>query len=178
MQANLNTQMQLFNDCCVSISIRTSASIENSSSAIFTQIWNEISISEEAESGKKVSSLIQVPSQASTYITALLFTLCQEVGHVGGHAMDRGILEHLSAATLVGVVKCYKDLLEELSGRGVSVPQPCALQLWYNLKFVLSILALPRENEVSVQDPARSGEFLCCCLLAGRHTQPLAHLNY
>ena len=121
------------------------------------QTWNEISISEEAESGKKVSSLIQVPSQASTYITALLFALCQEVGHVGGHSMDRGILEHLSAATLVGVVKSHEDLLENLAVRGVSVPQPCALQLWYNLKFALSILALPRDNEVSVQDLARSG---------------------
>ena len=113
------------------------------------QIWNEISISEEAESGKKVSSVIQVPSQSSTYISALLFALCQEIGHVGGHAMDRGILEHLSAATLVGVIKSHEDLLEDLSGRGVAVPQPCALQLWYNLKFVLSILALPSENEAS-----------------------------
>ncbi len=113
------------------------------------QIWNEISISEEAESGKKVSSVIQVPSQASTYVTSLLFTLCQEIGHVGGHAMEREILEHLSAATLVGVVKTHEDLLEDLAGRGVAVPQPCALQLWYNLKFLLSVLALPGENEAS-----------------------------
>lgn len=109
------------------------------------QVWSEITISEEAESGKQVSSVIRVPSQASTYISALLFTLSQEIGHVGGHALDRKILEHLSGATLVGVVKAYEHLLESLS---VEVPQPCALQLFYNLKFLAGVLATPKEAEV------------------------------
>ena len=69
--------------------------------------------------------------------------------------MERGILEHLSAATLVGVVKTYEDLLEDLTGKGTIVPQPCALQLWYNFKFVLSVLSFPNENEVSKKNVPR-----------------------
>ena len=111
-------------------------------------MWAEVTISEEAESGKKISSVIRVPSQASTYVTSLLFALCQEVGHVGGHAMDRAILEHLSAATLVGVVRAFEELLGELDSKEMDVPQPCALQLFYNVKFVASVLTLPKEGEV------------------------------
>lgn len=114
----------------------------------FLQAWSEITISEEAESGKQVSSVIQVPSQASTYISALLFTLSQEIGHVGGHTMDKQILEHLSGTTLVGVVEAYERLLKELEGKCVEVPQPCALQLFYNLKFVVGVLTPLKDAEV------------------------------
>ena len=36
-----------------------------------------------------MSSVIQVPAQSSVYVTSLLFTLCQEISRVGGHALDR-----------------------------------------------------------------------------------------
>ena len=115
-------------------------------------MWSEITISEEAESGKKVSSVIRVPSQASTYVSALLFTLSQEIGHVGGHALDRRILEYLSGATLVGVVMVYEDLLGELQRKHVEVPQQCALQLFYNLKFLTGVLTPPKDSEVCMPE--------------------------
>lgn len=56
---------------------------------LFAQAWEEIQISEESESGEKVSSVIRVPAQSSVYVTSLLFALCQEINRVGGHALDR-----------------------------------------------------------------------------------------
>jgi hypothetical protein len=128
------------------------------------QVWSEITISEEAESGKQVSSIIHVPSQASTYISSLLFALSQEIGRVGGHAMDRRIIEHLSGATLVGVVKAFESLLEGLESRTVEVPQPCALQLFYNLKYLASVLTPSKEAEVRMDIESRqtkSDEYRC-----------------
>lgn len=97
---------------------------------------------------------------------------------MGGHAFERGILEHLSAATLVGVVGAFEELLEELDGKGLDVPQPCALQLFYDLKFVTSVLMLPKEGEVSLRVVrghwracwASQGlnEVCCLCLLGRR----------
>lgn len=96
-----------------------------------------------------MSSVIRVPSQASTYVSALLFALSQEIGHVGGHAMDRQILEHLSGVTLLGVVEAYENLVKELESKcTVVVPQPCALQLFYNLKFVIGVLTPLKDTEV------------------------------
>ena len=109
-------------------------------------MWSELTISEEAESGKKVSSIIHVPSQASTYITSLLFTLSREISRVGGHTLDRDVLQHLSEAVLVGIVKVHEDIIKDLKDGGI--PQPCALQLYYNIKFVSNILTTPKENEV------------------------------
>lgn len=112
------------------------------------QVWNEISISEEAESGQQVSSIIHVPSQASTYITSFLFSLCQEVGHVGGHVLDKEILQRLSGAVLKGVVRSYEELLRTLKSASRVVPQKCALQLLYNLKFVSGVLSPLKDEEV------------------------------
>ena len=113
------------------------------------QAWSEITISEEAESGKKVSSVIQVPSQASTYVSTLLFVLSQEIGRVGGHAMDQQVLEHLSGTALGGVVRAYGNLLEEVERKGLEVPQPCALQLYFDLKYAAGVLAPLKAEEVS-----------------------------
>lgn len=67
---------------------------------------------------------------------------------MGGHAMDRQILEHLSGTTLGGVVVAYETLLKEVENKCVDIPQPCALQLFYDLKFVGSVLTAPKEAEV------------------------------
>ncbi len=99
-----------------------------------------MTISEEAESGKQISSVIHVPSQASTYVMSLLFTLCHEISRVGGHTIDRDILQHLSRAVMVGVVKVYESLLES---DGVEMLQDCALQLLYNFRFMASVLSPP-----------------------------------
>lgn len=48
----------------------------------------------------------------------------------------------------MGVVKVYEHLLEDLQRKHVEVPQPCALQLFYDLKFLAGVLTPPRDSEV------------------------------
>lgn len=62
--------------------------------------------------------------------------------------IDRSILQHLSRAVLVEVVKTHEEFLKGLENDGIEVPQQCALQLFYNLRFVASILVVPKEDEV------------------------------
>lgn len=63
--------------------------------------------------------------------------------------MQRPILEHLSATTLLGVVKVYEDFLGDLQSKGLGVPQPCALQFFYDVKFFDGVLVLPKDAGVS-----------------------------
>lgn len=109
-------------------------------------MWDEIMISEEAESGKKVTSLIKVPTQASVYVTSLLFAACQEISRIGGHAIERNVLLQFSGKCLRGVLEVHRAMLTSL-GSGVAMPQNCALQLLFNVRFLCSILSSPKEME-------------------------------
>ena len=47
----------------------------------FLQMWDEIMISEEAESGKKVTSLIKVPTQVYSSLTVCISSGCKSDPH-------------------------------------------------------------------------------------------------
>ena len=79
--------------------------------------------------------------------------------------MDREILEYLSSATLVGVVRAYEDLLIELDGKGMDMPQPCALQLFYDVKFLASVLSMPKEGEVSSRAQLLANHCMAKCVM-------------
>ncbi len=55
---------------------------------------------------------------------------------------------------MAGVVASYEELLEEVHRDSVSVPQNCALQLLFNLRFLGNILAVPKESEVRFFPPS------------------------
>ena len=59
----------------------------------------------------------------------------------------RSVLLYLSECVLVEVLSSYESLLSSLSS---PVPQECALQLLFNLKFTAGVLATPRETQVII----------------------------
>jgi len=61
--------------------------------------------------------------------------------------LTRSVLLYLSGRVLVEVLSSYESLLSPLSS---SVPQDCALQLLFNLKFTASVLATPKEKQVII----------------------------
>ena len=63
--------------------------VDNCVFHIWFQKWDDIEIEEETESGSKVRSTIRVPMQPSWYVQSVLYSLCQEVNRVGGHALRR-----------------------------------------------------------------------------------------
>lgn len=52
-------------------------------------MWDEITIQEEAESGSAVQSQIRVPMNPSFPLQQSLFGMCQEINHVGPHAIPK-----------------------------------------------------------------------------------------
>lgn len=74
---------------------------------------------------------------------------------MGGHTLDKSIIAELSSRILKGVIKCYRNILrnpseESSNGQGArfNIPQQCALQLLFNLKFLGSVLVAQTDNEV------------------------------
>ncbi|XP_033750084.1 conserved oligomeric Golgi complex subunit 1-like [Pecten maximus] len=111
--------------------------------------WDEVSIQEETESGKNVSSKIRIPMQASWYIQDLLFSLCREINRVGAHTIHRKVVEDLVVNVSNGILTGYEEILnacrKKKTGNYLSMSQQMALQLLYDVKFVVRII--PRKDD-------------------------------
>ena len=84
--------------------------------------------------------------------------MSQEISRVGGHTLDKSIISELSSSMFQGVLKCYQSVLKKSpeqttsdTGTSINMPQQCALQLVFNLKFLANILVAESDTEVYVQ---------------------------
>ncbi|XP_034882020.1 conserved oligomeric Golgi complex subunit 1 isoform X1 [Mirounga leonina] len=112
--------------------------------------WEELEIQEEAESGSSVTSTIRLPIQPSWYVQSFLFSLCQEINRVGGHALPKVTLQEMLRSCMVQVVAAYEKLAEgkQVKKEGAfPMTQNRALQLLYDLRY-LSIVLTARGEEV------------------------------
>ncbi|KAI8792747.1 conserved oligomeric Golgi complex subunit 1 [Biomphalaria glabrata] len=109
--------------------------------------WDEIDISEETEEGKKLSSKIYVPMQASWHIQTLLFNLCENLNKIGIQALPWSVVKDLLVLVTDGLVSIYEKLIEERSNNKVATPlsQHEVLQELFNFKFIF--LAIPRRED-------------------------------
>ncbi|XP_004432766.1 PREDICTED: conserved oligomeric Golgi complex subunit 1 isoform X1 [Ceratotherium simum simum] len=112
--------------------------------------WDELEIQEEAESGNSVTSKIRLPIQPSWYVQSFLFSLCQEINRVGGHALPKVTLQEMLKSCMVQVVAAYEKLPEEKQMKkegAFPMTQNRALQLLYDLRY-LSIVLTTKGEEV------------------------------
>ncbi|XP_053563002.1 conserved oligomeric Golgi complex subunit 1 isoform X2 [Bombina bombina] len=110
--------------------------------------WDEIEIQEETEAGTSVTSKIRLPGQCSWYVQSLLFSLCQAVNSIGGHALPKVTLQELLKSCLQEVVIAYEKLSKEVLGMKLSssLTQTRALQLLFDLRYLNLILGARNED--------------------------------
>uniref|UniRef100_A0A7N5P0F5 Conserved oligomeric Golgi complex subunit 1 n=1 Tax=Ailuropoda melanoleuca TaxID=9646 RepID=A0A7N5P0F5_AILME len=111
--------------------------------------WDELEIQEEAESGSSVTSTIRLPIQPSWYVQSFLFSLCQEINRVGGHALPKVTLQEMLKSCMVQVVAAYEKLAEEKQVKkegAFPMTQNRALQLLYDLRYLNIVLAARGEE--------------------------------
>ncbi|KAB1265659.1 Conserved oligomeric Golgi complex subunit 1 [Camelus dromedarius] len=114
--------------------------------------WDELEIQEEAESGSSVTSKIRLPIQPSWYVQSFLFSLCQEINRVGGHALPKVTLQEMLKSCLAQVVAAYEKLSEEKQMKkegAFPMTQNRALQLLYDLRYLNIILTTKGEETKS-----------------------------
>jgi hypothetical protein len=109
-------------------------------------LWEDIVITEENESGQAVESKIRVPSQVSPYVLWLLYALSREVVCAGGHTLPSSFLRHLSFSLLESVLALYDNLLQELKDKKEILTQNCAVQHWFDVKVLSSVLLLQEKQ--------------------------------
>uniref|UniRef100_A0A7N4Q190 Conserved oligomeric Golgi complex subunit 1 n=1 Tax=Sarcophilus harrisii TaxID=9305 RepID=A0A7N4Q190_SARHA len=111
--------------------------------------WDELEIQEETETGSSVTSKIRLPVQPSWYVQSFLFSLCQEINQVGGHALPKATLQEMLKGCLVQVLAGYEKLSEEKPTKKEGMfpmTQNRALQLLYDLRYLNIVLTVKSEE--------------------------------
>ncbi|XP_004860624.1 conserved oligomeric Golgi complex subunit 1 isoform X1 [Heterocephalus glaber] len=118
--------------------------------------WEELEIQEEAESGSSVTSKIRLPSQPSWYVQSFLFSLCQEINRIGGHALPKVTLQEMLKSCMVQVVTAYETLAAEKQVKKEGtfpLTQNWALQLLYDLRYLSIVLTTKEEMKSGHSKP-------------------------
>ncbi|XP_076443565.1 conserved oligomeric Golgi complex subunit 1-like isoform X2 [Babylonia areolata] len=114
--------------------------------------WEEAEIMEETEEGKKLSSKIQVPMQASWFVNSALFQLCQKFNKVGAHAFPRWVVKDVLVRVLQGMLAAYETLLatrKKGSKNCTPLSQQEALQAVFNVKYILHMIPWREDSQAS-----------------------------
>lgn len=96
------------------------------------------------------------------------------------------LLDHLRASLFEGCMEVYAELLEEMQGTGNADPlQNCALQLWFDVRYLASLLTSPDRPTDKVIVLFALPMCLSCChmwsdhITMGRSMPPLGRpLNH
>ncbi|XP_058072426.1 conserved oligomeric Golgi complex subunit 1 [Magnolia sinica] len=136
--------------------------------------WEEIVIKQE-QSTEALEMKIALPSMPSLYITAFLFQACQEIHRVGGHVLDKLILQNFAGRLLENVVSIYAAFVSNVETRTPQVSEKGVLQVLLDLRFTVDILSGGKDSSLGStysnvqEDPTKS--FLLKSSYRRKHSQ-------
>ncbi|KAL5998431.1 hypothetical protein ACLOJK_009371 [Asimina triloba] len=113
--------------------------------------WEETVIKQE-QSAEALEMKIALPSMPSFYITAFLFQACQEIHRVGGHVLDKFILQNFAGRLLEKVFSIYGAFISTLEAHSPQVSEKGVLQILLDLRFIVDILSGGKDSSSGSSD--------------------------
>nr|XP_010923268.1 conserved oligomeric Golgi complex subunit 1 isoform X1 [Elaeis guineensis] len=119
--------------------------------------WEVTVIKQEESTDSPLEMKIALPSMPSLYITSFLFQACLEIHKVGGHVLDKIILQNFASRIMEKVVYIYENFLSSTEGGEARVSEKGALQILLDLHFIADILSggkdsASRNTEMNVKE--------------------------
>ena len=113
---------------------------ETSHLSLFSSEWPEVVIKEEREDGKKHETTSCLPNKPSPILYQTIFIVCQEIHRI--ILSDQSILYRLSNTIITRYIDIYKKYIERSKGgtNAKSIPQNLALQLLFDVKWLLNVV--------------------------------------
>ncbi|OUZ99293.1 hypothetical protein BVC80_717g12 [Macleaya cordata] len=103
--------------------------------------WEETVVKQEHSNEGPLEMKIALPSMPSLYVTSFLFQACEEIHRIGGHILDKLILQKFALGLLERVVSMYDDFLSTLVAREPQVTERGILQILLDLRFTVDVLS-------------------------------------
>ncbi|KAK6945628.1 hypothetical protein RJ641_013172 [Dillenia turbinata] len=102
--------------------------------------WEETVVKQDDSSESPSEMKISLPSTPSLYVTSFLFQACEEIHQVGGHVLDKLILQKFASKLLDKVIDIYSDFLSTKDSRGSQLSEKGALQVLLDFRFIADVL--------------------------------------
>ncbi|KAI3683627.1 hypothetical protein L1987_84136 [Smallanthus sonchifolius] len=102
--------------------------------------WEDTIVKQEDSAEHPSEMKISLPSMPSLYITSYLYQACEEIHRVGGHVLDKPILQNFASRLLEKVIDIYVDFLSNDEASSNSVSEKGVLQVLLDLRFAADIL--------------------------------------
>ncbi|KAL0309490.1 UNVERIFIED_CONTAM: Conserved oligomeric Golgi complex subunit [Sesamum radiatum] len=104
--------------------------------------WEETVVKQQEQSSEDQSEMkISLPSMPSLYVASFLFYACEEIHRIGGHVLDKPILQNFATRLFDKVVGIYENFLSAEEVGGLHVSEKGVLQVLFDLKFASDILS-------------------------------------
>ncbi|KAM0053093.1 putative oligomeric Golgi complex subunit 1 protein [Helianthus debilis subsp. tardiflorus] len=103
--------------------------------------WEDTIVKQEDSAEHPSEMKISLPSMPSIYITSYLYQACEEIHRVGGHVLDKPILQNFASRLLEKVIDIYVDFLLNDEASSNSVSEKGVLQVLLDLRFAADILS-------------------------------------
>ncbi|KAI3706509.1 hypothetical protein L6452_24303 [Arctium lappa] len=103
--------------------------------------WEQTVVKQVDSADSQSEMMILLPFMPSLYITSYLFQACEEIHRVGGHVVDKPILQIFAARLLEKVIDVYVDFLSIEEASATHVSEKGVLQMLLDLRFAADILA-------------------------------------
>ncbi|KAK7268437.1 hypothetical protein RIF29_21135 [Crotalaria pallida] len=110
--------------------------------------WEDTIVKQDQSDENQSEMKISLPSMPSLYIVSFLFRACEEVHQVGGHVIDKKILQKLASKLLEKVIGIFEDFLSAEEGGSQQVSEKGVLQLLLDVKFATDVLSGGDSNAV------------------------------
>lgn len=103
--------------------------------------WEDTVVKQEQSDESQSEMKISLPALPSLYITSFLFRACEEIHRVGGHVLDKQILQKFALTLLEKVLGIYADFLSTAEARDTQMSDKGVLQVLLDLRFVADVLS-------------------------------------
>ncbi|CAL1404180.1 unnamed protein product [Linum trigynum] len=103
--------------------------------------WDETVVKQEQSDDNPSELKISLPSMPSLYVISFLFRACEEIHRIGGHVLDKAILQKFASRLLEKVSEIYDHFLSSRDSQGSPVSEKGVLQILLDLRFVADVLS-------------------------------------
>ncbi|CAN7067975.1 unnamed protein product [Brassica rapa subsp. trilocularis] len=102
--------------------------------------WEETIVKE--EQGESPSELkISLPSLPSLYIISFLCRASEEIHRIGGHVLDKSILQKFASSLLEKIIIIYEDFVSPREANEPQISEKGVLQILLDLRFASDVLS-------------------------------------
>ncbi|KAJ0017398.1 hypothetical protein Pint_11673 [Pistacia integerrima] len=103
--------------------------------------WEETVVKQEQSDENQSEMKISLPSMPSLYIISFLCRACEEIHRIGGHVLDKSILQKFASQLLEKVISIYMNFLSAIEANGSQVSEKGVLQVLLDLRFAADVLS-------------------------------------